>query len=74
METVANESVSDVHGRQLNITVSYNDGRDDGIQASAGLNQLSRRSDTCVHMYIPSIVFCCVVFRMFSMKCVHYIL
>ena len=46
METVANEFVPDVHGWQLNIIVPYNDGRDDGIQASTGLNQLSRRSDT----------------------------
>ena len=59
METVANESVPDVHGRQLNITVPYNDGRDDGLQASAGLSQLSRRSDTCVHTYIPCSLFLC---------------
>ena len=51
METAANEFVPDVHGRQLHITIPYNDGGDDGIPASTSLNQLSRRSHTRTHVY-----------------------
>lgn len=43
METVANELILDVHGWQLNITIPYNDGGDDGLQANTGIDQLSRR-------------------------------
>ena len=63
MEAVTNELVPDVYGWQLNIVVPYHDGRDDGIQASTGFNQLSRRSGTgkCACVVEAKCMYVCTV-------------